>query len=393
MEDGVFAGPVTVLFTDVEGSTELHTRLGDAAARQILRDHEAVVRHHVEQHGGREVKALGDGFMVTFSSTRRALACAVAIQTAMQADAAGRAQEAVQVRMGLNAGEVTEENRDIFGAAVAAAARIAGQAAGGEILVADVVRQLAGKVPGLRFSERGSFSLKGFPEPFLLHEVLWRPRPPSIRLLGPPEVVAGGMTLDLGGTKPRALLAVLALRLNQTVSIDALIEAIWGERAPPSATGTLHSYISRLRKALEDGAPAGALPQLVTRPAGYSLVGDADELDISRFERLVEQARREVRDRPSEATALFRRALALWRGPALGDFADRTFARTETVRLEELRLAVTEELFETELGLGHHGEAVAQLEPLVVAHPLRERLWAQLMVALYRSGRQAEALR
>jgi DNA-binding SARP family transcriptional activator/class 3 adenylate cyclase len=389
-------GPVTVLFTDVEGSTELHTRLGDAAAREILRAQERLVRHHVEAHGGREVKALGDGFMVAFASTRAALACAVAIQAELdtQPHAAGGAP--VRVRMGLNAGEVTEERQDLFGAAVAAAARIAAKAEGGEILVADVVRQLAGVVPGLRFHDRGPFDLKGFPNPVRLHEVLWREETAQFGLLGPLEVSIGGRPVNLGGSTPRTLLAMLLLRLGEVVPTDALIEGLWGDRAPPSATNSLHSHLSRLRRVLgssQDGN-GGSGFRVLRHGAGYVLEGDGERVDARRFERLVEAGRRTLATGDAaSAGSLLRQALGLWRGPVLADFADAPFAQAEAVRLDELRLAVTEELVDVELDLGSHASLVPQLEALVAAHPLRERLWGQLMVALYRAGRQADALR
>jgi class 3 adenylate cyclase/tetratricopeptide (TPR) repeat protein len=166
-------GLVIVLFTDVEGSTELSTGRGDGAARDLLRIHEELVRTQVAGHQGRIKGWRGDGFLVTFTSARRALAAAVGIQRALEAHAAWAPHEHVRVRVGLNAGEVTEEEGELYGAAVNAAARICAQARGGEILTASVVKELAGTVPGIAFADRGWTRLRGFPEDTHLHEVTW----------------------------------------------------------------------------------------------------------------------------------------------------------------------------------------------------------------------------
>jgi class 3 adenylate cyclase len=161
----------TVLFTDVEDSTALTQRLGDAKAREVLREHERIVREALRAHGGAEVKALGDGFMASFSSATRALECAIAMQRAFAAHSES-AKEPIRVRVGLNAGEPIAEEKDLFGTAVNLAARIAAQAEGGEILASDVVRQLvAGK--GFLFSDRGNVALRGFEDPVRLYEVRW----------------------------------------------------------------------------------------------------------------------------------------------------------------------------------------------------------------------------
>ena len=165
------AGFRTILFTDVEGSTALTQRLGDAKAREVLREHERIVREALQAHGGSEVKAMGDGFMASFSSATRALECAIAMQRAF-AEHNESAEEPIRVRIGLNAGEPIAEAEDLFGTAVNLAARIAAQAEGGEILASDVVRQLvAGK--GFLFADRGDVALRGFEDPVRLYEVRW----------------------------------------------------------------------------------------------------------------------------------------------------------------------------------------------------------------------------
>jgi class 3 adenylate cyclase len=166
-------GFCTILFTDVEGSTALTQRLGDAKAREVLRNHERIVREALRAHGGAEVKAMGDAFMASFSSATRALKCAVAIQRAFAAHNE-TAVEPTRVRIGLNAGEPIAEDEDLFGAAVILAARIAAQAKGGEILASNVVRELvAGK--GFLFADRGEVALKGFVDPMRLYDVQWQP--------------------------------------------------------------------------------------------------------------------------------------------------------------------------------------------------------------------------
>jgi len=166
------AGAVhTILFTDVEGSTALTQRLGDAKAREVLRTHERIVREALKAHGGSEIKALGDGFMASFSSAARALECAIAMQQAF-AQHNESAEEPIRVRIGLNAGEPIAEEKDLFGTAVIIAARIAAKAEGGEILAANVVRELAaGK--GFLFSDRGDVALRGFEDPVRLYDVRW----------------------------------------------------------------------------------------------------------------------------------------------------------------------------------------------------------------------------
>ena len=173
MDEGA---PVTILFTDVEGSTDLRTRRGDAAAHEMLRAHEDLVRARVAEHGGREVKALGDGFMVVFASVRRALTCAIAIQQAVDEEVWKSPGAAVRVRIGVNTGEVVDEGGDLYGQAVNAAARIAARAQAGEILVSEVTRQLAGSGPELSFRDRGRVRLKGFPDRWHLYGLAWEPK-------------------------------------------------------------------------------------------------------------------------------------------------------------------------------------------------------------------------
>jgi DNA-binding SARP family transcriptional activator len=194
----------------------------------------------------------------------------------------------------------------------------------------------------------------------------------EFRILGPLEVLADGQALDLGGQKQRALLALLLLEANKPVSRDRLIDALWEEEPTATAQKAIQVYVSQLRKLL-------GKERLLTRPPGYLLHAEADELDLAQFQRL-------------QAEGKPRAALALWRAPALAEFAQQRFAQTEIARLEELRLACLEERLDADLAEGRQAELVGELEALVREHPLRERLRELLLVALYRSGRQAEAL-
>jgi DNA-binding SARP family transcriptional activator len=205
---------------------------------------------------------------------------------------------------------------------------------------------------------------------------------PAYRLLGPLEVANESGPVTLGGQKQRALLALLLLHAGEALSIDRIVDGLWGEQPPRTATTSLQNIVSQLRKLL--GADV-----LETRPPGYALRVGPDELDLSQFERLVAEARRSTAD---ERTRLLRDALALWRGPPLADLAYEAFAQAEIQRLEELRLDALEQRVDAELAAGSGAELVGELESLVAQYPLRERLRGHLMLALYRSGRQAEAL-
>ena len=209
----------------------------------------------------------------------------------------------------------------------------------------------------------------------------------EFRILGPLEVHGELGAIRVSGRKPRAVLAVLLLHANEPVSPERLALALWGEEAPATAVSTVQVHISRLRKALGDGEV------VTTSSAGYRIRVDPGELDAERFERLVEDGRRALAaGRATEAATVLREALALWRGPPLADLAFEPFAHVEIARLEEQRLAALEARIEADLAAGRHAEVVGELRRLVAEQPTREQLAGHLMVALYRCGRQAEAL-
>jgi DNA-binding SARP family transcriptional activator/DNA-binding NarL/FixJ family response regulator len=210
----------------------------------------------------------------------------------------------------------------------------------------------------------------------------------EFRILGTLAVVRDGRDVPLRGPRTRALLAALLLEPNRTVSNDRLIDALWGEAAPGSSLSALRVNVSRLRKALGDEG------RVVTEATGYRLTIDPDELDTLRFKALHDEASQHLADGDAvRAAETLRLALSLWRGPALADFVDDAFAVADATRLEEARLAAVEDRVEAELACGEHARLVGELESLTASHPLRERLWAARLIALYRCGRQADALR
>ncbi len=210
----------------------------------------------------------------------------------------------------------------------------------------------------------------------------------EFRILGSVEVAEGGVPKDLGGLRERTLLARLLLSAGQVVSADRLAEDLWAGEPPAHCMATLRVYISRLRRALGPGSAA-----LLTQPPGYRMVIGVGQLDASRFASLATAGRDDLAaGRPAAAAARLREALGLWRGPPLSDVADFSFAQAEVARLQEARLTAVEDLVEADLACGRHAVLTSELDGLVATHPLRERLCGQRMLALYRCGRQAEAL-
>jgi DNA-binding SARP family transcriptional activator len=201
-------------------------------------------------------------------------------------------------------------------------------------------------------------------------------------ILGPLEAREGREPIPLGGPKQRALLAILLLEAGRVVSLDRLVDALWAGNPPATAVASLQNFVAQLRKALG--------PDVIeTRPPGYLVRLDPEQLDVARVRTLVDEARA---SEPARRAELLDEALALWRGEPLAEFRYEAFAQDEIARLEEFQLTLLEERAEAKLAIGAHGDLVTELEALVRRHPLRERLRAQLMLALYRSGRQAQAL-
>jgi DNA-binding SARP family transcriptional activator len=309
--------------------------------------------------------------------------------------------------MGIHTGEVSQSGETYRGIAIHRAARISAAAHGEQIVISQstqtMVEDVEALVPDLSYVDLGDQRIKDFDRPVRLYQLVApglkerfpplrgveeerRARTPaddlSFRLLGSFEVARGGRPVELGGQKQRAVLAILALDAGRVVSTDRLVDLLWGEQPPKTAVTSLQNFISQLRKTV--GADV-----VVTRPPGYMLNVAPAQVDLNQFERLV----REARSLEAEASAeKLRQAFELWRGPPLSEFTFESFAESEIARIEELRLTAIEERVQIDLDSGRAAEVVAELEGIVREHPLRERPRGQLMLALYRSGRQAEAL-
>src|SRR5215207_5222403 len=224
------------------------------------------------------------------------------------------------------------------------------------------------------------------PEGFVLREG----RRMDIRVLGPVELEMDGRVRSLPGGAERELLALLALSAGRVLAVPALLDGLWGEALPVNPGNSLQVRVSKLRRAL---AAAGAPSELVvTRPPGYLVDTPRDRVDALRFTDQVVAARAAADTDPVVAARLYREALAAWRGPALVEFGGSPWTGPEAARLAELQLAAREELVDLDLDAGRHAEVLGELEQLTTAHPLRERLHGRLMLALYRTGRQADAL-
>jgi DNA-binding SARP family transcriptional activator/class 3 adenylate cyclase len=390
-------GTVTFLFTDIEGSTRLVRALRDRYG-DVLERHRRILREAFAAHGGREVDTQGDAFFVAFARAREAAAAAIQAQRALTTEPWPTDAE-VRVRMGLHTGEPELGGGGYHGVGVVRGARICAAAQGGQMLCSESTRGLLqdDELEGVTLRDLGEFRLKGLERPERLHQlvvaglpdVLAAPRTekavialPRFRLLGPLEVHGDEGPLALGGQKQKKVLAVLLLNAGRVVSTDQLVDAVWGNNAPKTAATSLQNFVSQLRKVV--GAAT-----LVTKPPGYVLRVEPDGLDVNRFVRLVAEARSaDLSDRPE----ILRQVLGLWRGAPLADFTYEAFAQNEIGRLEELKLSAIEQRLDAELELGRHADVVGELESLVAENPLRDQLRCLLMLALYRSGRQAEAL-
>ncbi|HEV3471919.1 MAG TPA: BTAD domain-containing putative transcriptional regulator, partial [Actinomycetota bacterium] len=207
----------------------------------------------------------------------------------------------------------------------------------------------------------------------------------ELRVLGPVEVLRNGQMVRIPGDRERALLALVVIERGGVLSTDQLIDRLWGDHLPDNPSNALQAVVSRLRRAIGNEA-------IVTKKPGYALGIELDAIDASRFEDLLERATAVGLEEPARTSRLLAEALSLWRGPAYADLAYEDLARDERSRLEELRIAAMEEKVAADLALGRNREALMELERLIVDHPLRERLRAQLMLALYRAGRQSDAV-
>ena len=406
-------GTLTLLFSDLEDSTGLLHQLGSAEYGELLSVHRTLVTEAVKSNSGSDVDTQGDSFFCVFRTVRDAVVAAAAIQRSHQ-DHVFPGSSTVRVRIGLHTGEPVSAGDRYVGLAVHRAARIMSAAHGGQILAsAPTVDVMADEMPaGITAIDLGAYQLRGLERPERLYQlsvagIAGRFPPPrglerisestpndpqslDVRILGPLEVHAGRRRLTFGGERRGALLALLLLNANRVVSTEQMIDELWGEEPPGSGAKAVQVRVSQLRKTFADAGIGGLV---VTRPPGYVVELIPDQLDLHRFERLVTESDGALAaSDPARAAELLREALALWRGSPLAEFVSAPFARAAAARLEELRLGAVERRIEADLALGRHADLVGELESLTAEHPFRERLRAQLMLALYRSGRQADAL-
>jgi DNA-binding SARP family transcriptional activator/class 3 adenylate cyclase/WD40 repeat protein/type II secretory pathway predicted ATPase ExeA len=402
---GAPVGTWTVLFTDQVGSTAMRVLVGEEAFDGVRGDLDARVAAALAAHGVVVTKSTGDGVMGGFTSTAAALRCAVAIQQAVDernriAGEGVPGADVLALRVGISVGDAVVDNGDLQGTAVVEAARLCAVADGGTILCSEAVRVVSANRSGCTFGPARPVELKGLPDPVRAHEVIWEPLPYEsgehrlvFRVLGPLEVFDGDRSVALRGPKERFLLAALLARANSPVAIDALIGAVWGDRPPRTAERMVHAHVARLRRAIEPRRPRGeAGSTLVTVGRGYELRLAAAQLDATRFEELAKRGSDQLASGDETASSTLRQALGLWRGEAFGEFPEVEACVAESRRLEELRQALVEDRVDADLAAGQSAGLVGEIETLLRAQPFRERLWGQLIVALYRSGRQRDAL-
>jgi DNA-binding SARP family transcriptional activator/class 3 adenylate cyclase len=385
----------TFLIADLRGYTSLSDSHGDQAAADVAERFLAIARDRVEARSGSVVDVRGDEVLAVFDSAREALRAALDLQAGVAAEPADG--DMLGVGIGLDAGEAVQVGDGFRGRALNLAARLCARARAGEILVTSELVHLAGAVEGVRFENRGAVRLKGLSRPIevsAVSEAAGAAAPASagtvaghlaFRLLGPLEVTDGGRPVTLGGPRQRLVLAHLLLAANRVVTMDELIERVWDEEPPRAARNTIQSYISHLRAALGPDRIEGRSP-------GYVIHAEPEELDVLRFEQHLRRARRLLPTDPREAAGVLEEALELWIGSPLSDLADSPSLDGEIARLQELRVSAIEDLIGARLSVGEHAEVLPDLERLVREYPLRERLWGHLMLARYRSGRQADAL-
>jgi DNA-binding SARP family transcriptional activator/class 3 adenylate cyclase len=435
-------GEVAVIFCDLRGFTSFAASSEPEEVLAALQGYHRLVGEIVSRHAATVGYFAGDGVMMFFNDpfpcpqpALRAVTAAVELRDAMEAFGTQWEQRGHRLGVGIGItfgfatlGLIGFEGRHDYsaiGPIVNLASRLCDEAASAEILIGQ--RTYAAVKDAVEASARGELTLRGIESPqptWRVHAVtsaLEPAVPPtatpvddrqftspgtaassqpvlpaspddglSFYLLGPLEVSLGGVELPLRASKVRQLLSLLLLHRDQVMSVDRLADALWEGSPPESATAALRVHISRLRKLLSTVGQEG---RLLTRPTGYQLDVDDESIDVVRFESLAAKGRAALEaGQPEAAAETLRYALKLWRGTAFADIASSPFVTAEAARLEESRLECIEDCIDAELACGRQRRVLGELEGLVTAHPLRERLWAQRMTALYRSGRQPEAL-
>jgi predicted ATPase/class 3 adenylate cyclase/DNA-binding SARP family transcriptional activator/Tfp pilus assembly protein PilF len=395
------SGTVTLLFTDIEGSTRLWERDPQAMDRAVKR-HDTLLRRAIESSGGYVFKTVGDAFCAAFTTAQAGIEAAVAGQRALGCEE-WTDLVPIRVRMSLHTGVCQERDGDYFGPAVNRTARLEAVAHGGQVVLSRATAELVQDVlpKGASLRDLGEHRLKDLSRPEWIFQLdveglavefpplrsLTYRHAPLFSVLGPLRVEHPDREIRIGGARRRNVLVRLLSSPNQVVSTDVLAEDVWDGAPPSAAASTLQSHVSALRQLLGPD-------RLSFREGGYCLAVEAVELDATVFEADVACGRAAVAQ-GDLATGLqaLERGLARWRGVPFADAAGAGWTLIPTARLEEERNAAIEDALEVRLELGLHHEVCALADEAVAVEPFRERRWAALMLALYRSGRQAEALR
>jgi class 3 adenylate cyclase/DNA-binding SARP family transcriptional activator len=377
-------GTVTLLFTDLVGSTQMLERLGEDAAERVSREHFGLLRRALERHGGAEVKSLGDGLMAAFPSALAAVESAVDMQRSV---AAAELDEPLEVRIGLHAGEPIAADDDFYGRAVVVASRLCDSASGGEVRASRIVRDLVGERPGLSFRDLGPLELRGLAQPVDACAVEFeRPAGPTrVSLCGPLVVQIDGQRADHALRGRQALLfAYLALHRDRPVRRDELVAALWGDSPPAAPDAALRTLLARVRAAVGPGVIEGTSELRLELP-------DGARVDIESARRAVEVA---ADSEPRAAIEAARAALAIADRKLLpGHEAD--WIDEHRRDLESVRLAALEHLARAGLELGGPELAAAEraARSVIEAEPYRESGYALLMEAHAAKGNVAEGLR
>jgi DNA-binding SARP family transcriptional activator/class 3 adenylate cyclase/CheY-like chemotaxis protein len=419
---------VAVVFCDLRGFTSFASTAEPEEVLSTLLDYHAVVGATVSRYGATVGGFAGDGVMIYFNDPfpcddppLRAVQATLEMREALRPVARRWAQRGHRLGAGFSIsygfatlGMIGFEGRyeyTAIGTVVNLGKRLCDAAGADEILIGQ--RVFNAVQDHVRAEPLAPLQLRGFDAPLST----WRldglradaePTPPAdgpaadqpaasaaggrveFRLLGSTRMLVNGVDVPLRAARLRHLLSLLLLHRTEVSSVDRLVEELWEGHPPDSATAALRVHVSRLRKVL---AAVGHDDLLVTRPSGYQLGVDADALDVKRFETLAARGQRLLADgKPEQAAEVLGAALALWQGAPFADVPHSPSVAAEVTRLGELHMTAVEDHIEAQLSCGNHRQVLGELDALVGAHPLRERLWAQRMTALYRSGRQAEAL-
>ncbi len=393
------SGTVTFLFTDIEDSTVLWDR-SQQAMTEALSHHDRLITSAIEHRSGYVFASGGDGFAAAFASASDAAATAVDAQRELVSQR-WPADAHIKVRMGLHTGTAHERDGDYFGTVVNRAARIGAAGHGGQVLVSAATAELLAE-DEWSLVDLGEHHLKGLTRAEHLFQLRAEGMADvelpirvgrsgaDIRLLGGVEAVVNDRSVTLGGQKQRMILAVLAMDVGRVVSVERLIDSVWGERPPETVRASLQVHISQLRRAFSDAGLPGAIQ---TRPPGYVLLLDREAIDLHRFNHCVERARAAAYSgNIGEAGRLARSGLADFAGVPFAGLRELASAEAVALQVEAQRLDMIELAADADLAAGKHDAVVAELELIAADNPFREGLWERLALALYRCGRQADAL-